>query len=57
MGPIAMLISWELWNERNARIFQNNVSTSSTIVIKIKEELALWSLMGVKAVSIVMPRE
>jgi hypothetical protein len=57
MGPIAMLISWELWNERNARIFQNNVSTSSMIVIKIKEELALWSLTGVKAVSIVMPRE
>jgi hypothetical protein len=57
MGSTAMLISWELWNERNARIFWNNVYTSSMIIIKIKEELALWSLAGAKAVSIVILRE
>jgi hypothetical protein len=38
-------------------IFWNNVSTSNMIVTKIKEELALWSLAGAKAVSNVMPRE
>jgi hypothetical protein len=57
LGSIAMLISWELWNERNTRIFRNNVSTSSTIVNKIKEERDLWSLAGAKAVSIMMPGE
>jgi hypothetical protein len=57
LGSIAMLISWELWNERNACIFRNNVSTSSTIVNKIKEEHALWSLAGAKAMSIMMPGE
>jgi hypothetical protein len=31
--------------------------TSSYIIIKIKEEVALWSLAGAKAVSDVIPRE
>jgi hypothetical protein len=57
MTSFAMLVSWEIWNERNARIFQNNISTSNMFVAKVKEEVALWSLAGAKAISIIMPPE
>jgi hypothetical protein len=57
MASIAMLVPWEVWKERNARIFRNSISTSSMLVQKIKDEVALWSLAEAKAVSIVMPRE
>jgi hypothetical protein len=57
MALLAMLISWEIWKKRNAGIFRNTYTTSSFIVIKIKEEIALCSLAGAKAVGNVMPRE
>jgi hypothetical protein len=52
-----MLISCEIWKERNVQVFRVTYTTSSYIVIKIKEEVALWSLAGAKAMSNVMPRE
>jgi hypothetical protein len=57
MASLFMLISWEIWKERNVRVFRNTYTTSSFIVVKIKEEIALWSLAGAKAVGNVMPRE
>jgi hypothetical protein len=54
---LVMLISWEISKERNARIFQGTYTTSSYIIIKIKEEVALWSLAGAKTVSDVISRE
>jgi hypothetical protein len=56
MASLVMLISWEIWKV-NARIFQNSSSTANMVFEKIKEEIALWSLAGAKAVSNVMPRE
>jgi hypothetical protein len=38
MTSPAMLISWEIWNERNARVFKNHYATTAMIVQKIKEE-------------------
>jgi hypothetical protein len=49
--------SWEIWKKGNAQIFRDTYMTSSYIIIKIKEEVALWSLAGAKAVSDVMPQE
>jgi hypothetical protein len=57
MASIAMLVSWEICKERNARIFQNSFSTSAMIVQKMKEDATLWSLAGAKAISILLPRE
>jgi hypothetical protein len=57
MASLIILISWEIWKERNAWVFPNTYTTSSFIVVKIKEELALWSLAGAKAVGNVIPRE
>jgi hypothetical protein len=50
-----MLVSWEVWKERNARVFHNHASTATTIITKIKEEARLWSLAEAKFVSNVIP--
>jgi hypothetical protein len=49
-----MLVSWEIWKERNARTF-NNVSTMPTIIYdKIKLEARTWVLAGAKQLGILM---
>uniref|UniRef100_A0A3B6FNS0 Uncharacterized protein n=1 Tax=Triticum aestivum TaxID=4565 RepID=A0A3B6FNS0_WHEAT len=57
LASLMMLISWEIWSERNARIFRNTAAPSAALVSKIKEELSLWALAGAKHLSIVMARE
>jgi hypothetical protein len=50
-----MLISWEIWKERNARVFRNKSSTTDMEMIKIKDGVAMWSKTGTKALSDVIP--
>jgi hypothetical protein len=50
MTSLVMLISWEIWKERNTHVFRNTYTTSRFIIIQIKEEIALWSLTSTKAV-------
>lgn len=38
LKSIIILIAWEPWGERNARIFRQVASTPATIITKIKEE-------------------
>jgi hypothetical protein len=57
IASLVMLMSWKSWKERNVLMFRDTYTTSSYIVIKIKEEISLWSLAGAKALSIAMPRE
>jgi hypothetical protein len=57
MASLAMLVSWEIWKERNARVFRNTSITSIMLVAKIKDEAAMWCLAGAKALSNVMSRE
>jgi hypothetical protein len=57
MASLAMLISWEIWKERNARVFRNKASTTDMVITKIKDEVAMWSMAGAKALSNVIPRE
>jgi hypothetical protein len=57
MASLAMLVSWEIWKERNARVFQNSATTSFMLIAKIKDEMAMWCHAGAKALCILMPRE
>ena len=57
MASLAMLVSWEIWKERNARVFRNISITSNMLVAKIKSEAVLWCYAGAKALSNVIPRE
>jgi hypothetical protein len=48
MASLLMLVTWELWKERNARNF-NNVSTLPIVIFgKIKSEARTWVLVGAK---------
>ena len=57
MMSLAMLVSWEIWKERNARVFRHHSSTNAMVVTRIKDEAIMWGLARAKAVSNVMPRE
>jgi hypothetical protein len=54
---LIMLVSWEVWNERNARVFPNVATLPTIVASKIREEAALWSLAGAKNLGSIMPRE
>lgn len=41
-----LLISWEIWKQRNTRVFLNIAVSVGVLVAKIKEECSLWSLAG-----------
>ena len=57
LASIAMLVSWEVWLERNARVFQNKSSTPNMLIQKIKDEMVMWGIAGAKSLSSIMPRE
>ena len=57
LASLMMLISWEIWTERNARVFRNTAVPSMVLISKIKDEVSLWALAGAKQLGIVMPRE
>jgi hypothetical protein len=48
MASLAMLVSWDIWQERNALLFLNNISISNMIVSKINSDVVLWSTAGQK---------
>jgi hypothetical protein len=55
MAALVMLVSWGIWKETNAHIFQDQSTTAALLVGKIKEEAAMWCLARVKVLSNVMP--
>jgi hypothetical protein len=57
MASLSMLISLDILKERNARVFRNHFSTVNMVATRIKDEAAMWSLAGTKALTIVIPRE
>jgi hypothetical protein len=57
IASLMMLISWEIWNERNARVFRKVSSMPSSVVVRIKNEANLWSIAGAKKLGSIMPRE
>jgi hypothetical protein len=57
MALMIMLVSWEVWKKRNARVFCHHYSTVATVVCKIKEEARVWSFAGAKNLNNVIPGE
>jgi hypothetical protein len=42
LASLIMLTSWEIWNERNVRVFRNVSTMPTAVVQEIKLEVALW---------------
>ena len=51
-----MLITWEVWKERNARIFNRQETSVTMLLEKIKAEANLWIVAGAKALRDVIVR-
>jgi hypothetical protein len=43
-----ILITWEIWKERNARVFNNKSSMASALLQRIKDESENWIMAGTK---------
>jgi hypothetical protein len=52
-----LLTLWEIWQERNVRIFRHKLFPSFVIVDKIKCEARLWMYAGAKRLSDLMSGE
>jgi hypothetical protein len=47
VASLTLLVSWKIWNERNARVFNNKHAPTTVIFDKI-EEAKLWVTAGAK---------
>ncbi|KAJ1298448.1 hypothetical protein BS78_01G454400, partial [Paspalum vaginatum] len=43
-----LLVVWQIWLERNARIFQRRERSATDLIASIKAEARLWGLAGAK---------
>ncbi|KAJ1277180.1 hypothetical protein BS78_05G275300 [Paspalum vaginatum] len=55
MRSILLLVVWQIWLERNARIFQRRGRFVPDLVAAIKEEVRLWGLTGAKYLTALLP--
>jgi ABC-type uncharacterized transport system ATPase subunit len=51
MVSLVMLVSWDLWNELNARVFKNKSSMVASVLTCIKLEVRTWDFVGAKHLS------
>jgi hypothetical protein len=57
IASLTLLISWEIWCERNARVFRKKNAPSMVVLDKVKSEARLWVLAGAKRLGTLMPGE
>jgi hypothetical protein len=57
IASLALLTVWEIWNERNSRVFHSKLSTTFVIVDRIKCEARLWVIAGAKGLGLLMSGE
>jgi hypothetical protein len=57
MASLAVLMCWEIWNERNDRVFKSKHAPSHIIFKNIRKEARLWVLAGAKRLGSLMPGE
>ena len=51
VATVVTLTTWELWKERNARIFNRRFVSTQELAAKIKEEGKVWTIAGVGGMS------
>ena len=48
MASLTMLVSWTIWNERNARVFRHKSAPPTILLTAIVDEAKLWMAAGAK---------
>ena len=56
MASLTLLTTWEIWNERNARVFKKKFAPPQIVLERIKREARLWVTAGAKRLGEIMPR-
>lgn len=54
---LAMLIVWEIWKERNARVFDRKEMSTQALLAKIKGEAHAWLWAGARPLEFLLSRE
>ena len=57
MASLTMLVSWTVWNERNARIFRHKNAPPPILVNNILTDARLWVTAGAKKLGDILVRE
>jgi hypothetical protein len=47
-ASLFMVVEWEIWKERNARVFERHPTHNSFILDRIKTEVQLWTAAGAR---------
>ena len=55
LRSLIILVCWEVWKERNSRVFEHTESTNFMVLQRIKDEARLWILAGAKHLSTFLP--
>jgi hypothetical protein len=55
LRSLILLVVWEIWKERNRRIFEHKEMAAPCLMAKIKEEARTWTLAGAKRLRDFLP--
>ncbi|XBH57402.1 hypothetical protein VPH35_079015 [Triticum aestivum] len=56
-ASLTMLVSWTLWNERNARVFKRRSAPPTILLASIETKANLWVIAGAKKLGSIILRE
>lgn len=48
LHTLTLLVTWEIWNERNRKTLQHKKSLAPFLISKIKEETKTWGMAGAR---------
>jgi hypothetical protein len=55
LRSLILLIAWEIWKERNQRIFEHKETAAPNLMAKIKEEARTWIMAGARRLGEFLP--
>ncbi|OEL30396.1 hypothetical protein BAE44_0008584 [Dichanthelium oligosanthes] len=44
-----LLVAWEVWNERNVRIFRRIYFSAASLIANIKDQARMWCFVSEKS--------
>ena len=57
MASLTMLVSWSVWNERNARVFRRKSAPPTILLQMVLDEANLWVTAGARKLGDIILRE